>query len=408
MRIAALITQYPPNVTAGLGRYAQVLFPLLARTEEMSVHTMNTGRLRIWERRDGLEVHRPTSWVLRLATRKHSINRETRSGFFAFALGVIETNLRCLPALWVAKRRGQIDLVCAHDSTNFIAMAFVEHVLRVPLVFHVHTTEFGLAPVRSISDPLSLFLRMEKHLARHSRLVVAPTPETAQVLRDNGWGDTDHVRHVVHGSGYAGQERQVDAQRCRRLRAKLGIDPDAPLLVFVGRLHKQKGILPLIRALRVVADRVPDVRLVVVGEGNQDAVRGLVSDLGLGDHVILTGFVDQERLADHYAMADLCVFPSIYEPFGLVAVEAMALARPCVLGSGFSEVFFRTPEQGTPTALRVDESDPESFGDTLVAWLQDAEGARRVGEAGCDWAREQFSWQRACAQTLELYREVLG
>ncbi len=407
MKIWIIITQYPPNITAGLGRYAQVMFPAIAASEQVHVGTLNTGNLQRIEERDGLVVHRPVSWVLRLASRRGPINRETRFGFWVFVTAVIEMNLRLLPILWLAHRQDDIDLVAIHDTTNFITLGFVEKVLRRPTVLHVHTTEFGLAPVRSITDPLRLFPRLERHLARRAQLVIAPTPETARVLRDNGWGDREHVRHVVHGSGIVGREINADHSAGRALRHRLGIDEDAPVLVFVGRLHRQKGILPLVRAMRVVANLLPTARLVIVGEGNHDDVYDLTLRLDLEKHVLLTGFVDQEQLADHYLMADLCVFPSIFEPFGLVAVEAMTLGRPCVLGSGFSEVFFG-PDDEDPTAIRVNESDIQGFAETLVRWLMDRDQAERVGRSGCDWVATQFSWLRTCRDTVQLYRDVIA
>ena len=187
MNLAYVINQFPPNVTAGLGRYVEALHPHLTREHRLTVHTVNDGRLPACERHGRLTVHRPMGRVLRAVFRRRRLNRTRRADFALLAANVLVANLRNYRLLRAAHRRDPYDLVAVHDVTNVLAAYLCARRLRVPVVFHLHTTEYSLAPRRSVADPLNVGRALERWLGRAAARVIAPSPEVRELLVADGW-----------------------------------------------------------------------------------------------------------------------------------------------------------------------------------------------------------------------------
>lgn len=412
MRIAFVINQFPPNITAGLGRYAELIAPYLARNHRLAVLTLNDGRLPVHERSGGVTVYRPRGRILGAIARRRRLNRTRGVEFLLLALTVVVSNWRYFLLLRRLSPERRPDVVAVHDSTNFLCGLLCHYVLRLPVVFHVHTTEYGVAPQRSITDPLDLFAALERWLARISRRVVVATPEVREQLLDAGWDRTpiDVVRlggtyeRVVADPAFDREKLRVGAAD---LRARLGIAEGDPVLLFVGRIERQKGVYQLLEAMPRISAALPDLRLVIVGEGDEAGVGRIVAETGLDGRVLTSGgFVDGQALLEYYAMADACVFPSLFEPFGLVATEAMALARPVILGDGFSRVFLGDPAK--PAVRFVRAGDPGDIAAGVVEVMSDPRLRRALAERGERLVRETLSWSRAAEETLDVYADVLA
>ncbi|GAA3215181.1 glycosyltransferase family 4 protein [Actinocorallia longicatena] len=409
MRIAVLVNQYPPNVTAGLGRYAELITPHLARDHELTVFTLNDGGLPRYRRADGVGVFRPRLPLLGRITGRRRLNRTRGREFLLLTAGVLASNLHYVR--WLRRGR-RPDLVAVHDSTNFLAALLCHHLLRLPLVLHVHTTEYGVADERTVPDPLGLFAALERWLARVSRRVVVATPEVRDQLLAAGWTRTP-IDVVCLGGTYEevladpGFDRDALAGAAADLRERLGLTGGGPVLLFVGRIERQKGVYQLLDALPKIVAAHPGLRLVIVGEGDAEGVARIAAGHGVAENVLASGaFVGGPELRAHYAMADLCVFPSLFEPFGLVATEAMALGRPVVLGDGFSRIFEGDPDE--PAALYVRGSDPGDIADVLTRALADPGLRAELGARGERLVGERLSWARAAALTTEAYRAALA
>ncbi|MEU8121398.1 glycosyltransferase family 4 protein [Spirillospora sp. NPDC049024] len=398
LKIAYVVNQYPPNVTTGLGRYVELITPHLARGHRLAVFTLNAGRQPVHERHGSVTVHRPPGRILGAVSRRRRLNRTRRLDFLLLTANVVVSNWRYFLRLRRAAERP--DLVAVHDSTNFLCGLLCHHVLRLPVVFHVHTTEYGVAPRRTIADPLNAFAALERHLGRIARRVVVPTPEVRDQLAAAGW-DPARIEVVRLGGTFEPLVAGLDRERLRRragdLRARLGIPADAPVLLFVGRLERQKGVHELLEAVPRMTEAVPGLRLVLLGEGDEAAARAA------GDRVLTRGFVSGPALTEYYAMADACVFPSLFEPFGLVATESMALGRPTILGAGFSRIFAGDPAR--PAVRFVGGTGPADIADAVIDVMTDPEARRALGERGERFVREELSWTRAARETLALYEE---
>lgn len=407
MRIAFIVNQFPPNVTAGLGRYVELITPYLARGHELTVHTLNDGELPVDERVDGVTVHRPRLRALRARGRR--LNRTRRAEFLLLALRVMVSNVSYVLRL---RRSERPDLVAVHDSTNFLAGLLCHYLLRLPVVFHVHTTEYGVAAQRSINDPLNVFAALERRLAAISRRVVVATPEVREQLLAAGWRRTPIDVVPLGGTyervvGAPGFDREPLREGAAALRARLGLAEGDRVLLFVGRIERQKGVYQLLEAMRTAAAAVPGLRLVIVGEGDEVGVRRIVAATGLRGRVLTSGrFVEGRELLEFYELADACVFPSLFEPFGLVATESMALGRATVLGDGFSRIFLGE-DPARPAVRFVRAAEPADIARGVIEVMSDEKLRRALGERGERFVRERLSWARAAAETVEVYRAAL-
>ncbi|MFD2357167.1 glycosyltransferase [Nonomuraea ferruginea] len=133
----------------------------------------------------------------------------------------------------------------------------------------------------------------------------------------------------------------------------------------------------------------------------------MVADAGLEGRVLTSGgFVDVAALLEYYELADLCVFPSLFEPFGLVATEAMALARPTILGDGFSRIFLGDPAD--PAVRYARSADPGSIADAVIDLMADPVARRALADSGERFVRERLSWAGAAKETIAVYRSALA
>ncbi|MFJ2369551.1 glycosyltransferase family 4 protein [Microbacterium sp. NPDC087665] len=409
MRVAFVINQFPPYITSGLGRYAEHIHAPLAELVDLEVFSLNDGGLpRHSSTPQGTPVHRPVGRIFRRLL-DHDVNRTRRRDFVLLTAHVIVSNLRYVAQIAI-RREARPDIVAVHDSTNFVCALLLRLAFRVPLVFHVHTTEYGVASRKTIRDPLGLFAAIERTIARLSESVIVATPEVRAQLEEAGWpkGRTEVVplggtfeREVPTMAGDLAAARR----RAADLRLRLGISPATRMLLFVGRLEEQKGVIPLVRALPLVRTAIPDVIVVFLGQGDAAGVQKEARLLDVSDGIVhVGGFVEGEELMAYYQAADLCVFPSLFEPFGLVAAEAMSLGVPTILGDGFSRIFSGDPDASA--VRRVESRSSRSIAAAIIALLLDDEERQRLGAAGASLAAAAFSWPRAAARTAEIYREA--
>jgi len=193
------------------------------------------------------------------------------------------------------------------------------------------------------------------------------------------------------------------------LREELDLPADAPLACVVGRLTPWKGHQVLLRAWAQVIERLPEARLLVVGEvafwdaSYEQELRDLATALRVSDHVLWLGFRDD--VADLLRLSDLLVLPSVDEPFGRVIIEAMAAQRPVVAtaSGGVPEIV-----ADGETGLLVPPQEHEPLAEAVATVLQDGSLAARLGAAGRRRATERFDVRRVAAQVGALYADLLG
>ncbi|HEY8188551.1 MAG TPA: glycosyltransferase family 4 protein [Pyrinomonadaceae bacterium] len=186
------------------------------------------------------------------------------------------------------------------------------------------------------------------------------------------------------------------------------VEPAKPVVLYTGRIELNKGSLELLRSVNQVASRFPDVEYVMAG-GRHNSIddHSLASALGKNatrDHVRLLGHVPWQQLADSYRRASVFVMPSYYETFGISVIEAMAFGLPVVATNvgGLPEVV----EDGV-TGILVPPGNADALADAIVQLLRDPDLRARLGHAGRERVRSEFTIDRVVSQTLAVYESVI-
>jgi glycosyltransferase involved in cell wall biosynthesis len=187
-----------------------------------------------------------------------------------------------------------------------------------------------------------------------------------------------------------------------RFRSEFG-HPEEKLIFFVGRMVPEKGAHLLIEALPKVRQRVPEARLVIVGGGDQSALTQRAEELEVTRFVRFTGYVPDEVLLRLYRVIDVACYPSLYEPFGIVALEAMAAGVPVVVSDagGLPDVV-----QHNISGVVCPRGSSDALADAITGILRVPSRARQLADAGIRRARENFNWNRIAAQTQCVYQTV--
>lgn len=252
-------------------------------------------------------------------------------------------------------------------------------------------------------------LALEKQILERANCVVATSPQEVETLREL-ISPEGRVEVIPCGT---------DIERFHVIpkleaRSQLGLHPSAPIVLYVGRFDPRKGIDTLIRAIaQSETKHRPHFRLILAGGGDweqpesreQEEITQLVERLGLTPVTVFTGSLDHEVLPLYYTAADVCVIPSHYEPFGLVAIEAMACGTPVVASNVGGLKFTVVPEE---TGLLVPPQDSEAFAGAIDRILGDELWATKLRKQACERVTQNFSWTGSAIQLSDLYRRLLA
>ena len=204
---------------------------------------------------------------------------------------------------------------------------------------------------------------------------------------------------------------KVNKEATKKLREFYGISEDEKMIFYIGRLITIKGVDRLVMAMPSILKKVPKAKLVIVGLGDlQRYLVDLVTALGLRD-IVKTRYdwLSEEERILHLAACDVCVLPSLYEPFGIVCLEAMSMAKPVVVGaagvSGMRDIVIHFGQD--QCGYHVNPNDPEDIAWGTINVLEDANHAETLGRNGRKRVKEHYSWEMAAKNTLNVYEEIL-
>ncbi|WP_414571359.1 glycosyltransferase [Nostoc sp. CCY 9925] len=297
--------------------------------------------------------------------------------------------------------------------TNYWLSSWVGMELKKqqPLI-QVHTYHsLGAVKYRSIGDiPVIAAQRLavEKACLETVDCVVATSPQ-----------EQKHMRVLVSSKGNiemipCGTDIDKFGEIPRSVaREKLGIAPDAKIVLYVGRFDRRKGIETLVRAVAKSSFRdEPNFQLVIGGGSRpgqsdgieRDRIANIVTELGLENCTTFAGRLDDTILPFYYATADVCVVPSHYEPFGLVAIEAMASKTPVVASNVGGLQFTVVPEV---TGLLAPPKDEVAFAAAIDRIIADAAWRDQLGEAARQRTEIAFSWYSVAFRLTHLYTRLL-
>jgi glycogen(starch) synthase len=389
-RVLILSWEYPPIVEGGLARHVRKLSEQLVR-EGVEVHvlTRGGGRLAAEEDRHGVIVHR---------LREPEYPKDDLRAFVRW-VDAMNADMRAA-GRELADSLG-FDLVHSHDWLVAAAAQKLARRLDCPWLVTVHATEFGRHQGWVDKYPQSHIHGVERWMVRRADRVITCSHYMRDHVADVFGIPERRVTVIPNGIDPLDLEPMV--KDLSKLRARFA-SPDDRLVLLVGRLVYEKGFQLALDALPGLIERLGNVRFLVAGSGTHEAeLKRQAKRLGLTRHGTFLGWIEDATLHALYRIADLCVVPSLYEPFGLVALEAMASGCPCIVADtgGLREVVPGDERVG----LRFRAQDPKSLARMVEKLLtDDTLRDRLVAEASEHVLL--FDWADVARRTAEIYGEL--
>jgi glycogen(starch) synthase len=412
MRIGFFVYEYPPALVGGLGTYAEYLTQeFLDIGHDVSVFTLNRGGLKTREILKGVEVHRPLiadasnifPFFVVDDLKKWGTNIKLFNDIFIYNILSATKFINGL----IKKEGYKFDVVCVHDWLSSIAGLVIKNETKIPVVFHVHSTEWG----RSGGQGSEVVSHLEGAMAQNANKIITVSYAMQKDLVQHGW-PLSKVSPVWNGVDAARYDpHRVKKEDVLAIRARYGIPENWNMLLFVGRLSWVKGVRNILMGLPSVLKEYPNTKLVILGKGEEQSDIETTADrLGIRDNVVYRfDFVPENERILYYAASDVCVFPSSYEPFGIVSLEAMAMEKPVVVGArgvvGFRE---QVISSGTDqNGIHVNGEDPADIAWGIKEVLKNPEKARNWGENGRKRVLDIFTWRKVADETLKVYESIM-
>ena len=279
----------------------------------------------------------------------------------------------------VAKAEGKFDFIHAHDWLTMEAATILREELGIPMVLTIHSTEYDRS---GGIFPNQWFIDIEKKGMEKADRIIAVSHFTKRVIVEKYGINPDKIS-VVHNAVYPIAEGKKQE-----------------IVLFLGRLTIQKGAEFFLKAARKVLDYEPDVCFVVAGEG--DMLPKLIDqavDLGISSRVIFTGRLTEDEVKHIYGISSVYVMPSVSEPFGITALEAISAGTPTIASktSGVCETF--------NNCLKVDFWDSDEIASKIISFLR-YESLRKTLTENGKQEIELFTWDNVAEKTLDVYNGI--
>lgn len=414
MKMAVLVYEYPPKIVGGLGTYAaEITRKFVLMDNDVTVFTMNddAGSLPTREIWRGIEIHRPQHIDISdsLPDVIAEDIRKWGRGIHMFSKILVYNYLSASKLVneLIRKEGIKYDIVIAHDWLSAIGGMTAKREIGLPFAFHVHSTEKG----RTLGNGSEVVSNIELHAAMTADLIVTVSYAMKDELTKLGF-PKDKIQVSYNGVDVQKYDPEVvNTGQIQKIRAFYGIKDNEFMILFVGRLVGVKGVDKLIMAMPHILQKVPNAKLVVVGVGDlQEYLTNLVKAMRLNEVVKFRfEFVPEEERILHYAACDTAVFPSFYEPFGIVVLEAMSMEKPVVVGgagvSGMREIVI--PHGEEQCGYHVDPNNPADIAWGITSALENRDKIRWLGKNGRKRVLSEFTWDKIAEKTLDIYEQFM-
>ncbi|MET8232182.1 glycosyltransferase family 4 protein [Micromonospora sp. NPDC005298] len=387
LRVLMLSWEYPPVLVGGLGRHVHALSVALAAAgHEVTVVTRHTDGAPLEEYADGVRILRAPEDPVTFPLATSSLLAWT----MAFNHTLTRTALRATEA-------GSYDVIHAHDwLVAHTAITLAQH-LDLPLVTTIHATEAGRHQGWLPEEMNRTIHGVEHWLSGSSTRVITCSGymrDQVTTLFDIPGTQVDVVPNGVDDRAWRARPRAVASARAR-------FAGSGPLVGYAGRLVYEKGVQHLVHAVPRLREQHPGLRVLIAGDGPYRAeLETQARRLSLSSTVRFTGFLDSTQLPAVLGATDATVVPSLYEPFGMVALEAAAAGAPLAVArtGGLAEIV----EPGV-TGVTFPHSDPDALAGAVGQLLGDEVFARRLARRARTMVGERYGWATIAARTAASY-----
>ncbi len=385
--VLILTWEYPPLIEGGLARHVRKLSEgLVGQGVEVHVLTRGGEESPLEEEVGGVSIHRV-------------IEPGRPSELAEFVAWIERMNLDMLAAGVELGDRFDFEVVHGHDWLVANACDHLARRFDASLVATIHATEYGRHQGWVDKHPQSHIHGVERWFINRADRVIACSHYMREQIVDIFAVEESKVEVIPNGID-PGDLLAPDPAELIRLRGEFAA-PEEKLVLLVGRLVYEKGIQVALEAMPTLIERVPGTRFLVAGSGtHEQQLRDQVVELGLTEHGTFLGWIGDDVLHSLYRIADVCVVPSLYEPFGLVALEAMASNCPCIVADtgGLREV---VPGDGD-VGLRFTARDPAALATVTERLLTDPVLRDRLVAQAYEHLR-LFDWVDVAEKTAAIY-----
>ncbi|MBD2343099.1 glycosyltransferase family 4 protein [Anabaena subtropica] len=387
MKILVLSWEFPPRIVGGIARHVAELYPELVKLgHEIHLITVEVGQASMYEVVEGIHVHRvPVSYS---------------NDFFHWVVNLNQSMGHHGGKL--ISEEGPFDLIHAHDWLVGDAAIALKHNFKIPLIATIHATEYGR--YNGIHNETQRYIHSKENLLAYNawRIIVCTNYMRQEVERalESPWNKIDVIYNGIRPEKKQHHE-DFHAQDFRRQFA----EDHEKIVYYVGRMTYEKGVPILLNAApKVLSQMGGYVKFVIVGGGNTDNLKRQAWDLGIWHKCYFTGFLSDEYLDKFQTVADCAVFPSLYEPFGIVALESFASRVPVVVSDtgGFPEVV-----QHTRTGVVTWVNNPDSLAWGILEVLKNPGYSQWLTDNAYKDLERRFSWPKLAQQTETIYQQVV-
>jgi glycosyltransferase involved in cell wall biosynthesis len=382
--------EFPPRIIGGISPHVHYLSKSLAKSGvKVYVVTCDFPGAPQHEVVDGVEVFRIDSY-------------KNPSPDFATWVYLMNVNMQKEAAALINGLGGNVDVIHAHDWLVATAAIGLKHVFRKPLFATIHSTETGRRNGIHF-DYERMIHETEAWLTYEAWKVICCSDYMISHVQWAFGLPPDKLVMVPNGVNYEVYSK-YRTEDLSQFRSKFAL-PEEKIVLFVGRLVYEKGVHVLVNAAPKVLGKV-NAKFIIVGNGYmKDQLSGLAKGMGLTHKVMFTGFIEDETLRRLQTCADVSVVPSLFEPFGIVAVEAMAAKSPVVVSDtgGLSEIV-----EHDVNGVKVYVSNPDSLAWGITKVLTDNSYANWLRTNAYKKIQEKYDWNKIAEQTKTIYNNVLS
>ncbi len=385
MKVLMLSWEYPPKSVGGLAQHVYDLTNALAENG-VDVHLITSGGAGApsFEQVNGIKVYRVEPY---------------RVSSPDFVTWVVQFNVALLErAIPLLVSNGEFQMLHAHDWLVAYAARAIKHAGRIPLVATIHATEYGRNHglhndvQRHISD-------IEWWLAYEAWRVICCSRYMEGEVGNVFQLPTDKIAVIPNGVDV--NNFRTGSREARRTDYAA---VDEKIVFYVGRLVREKGVQVLLDAAPEILAHHPQTKFVIAGKGPYlDSLIHQAAVLGIANRVYFTGYISDEVRNSLYSWADVAVFPSLYEPFGIVALEAMAARTPVIVADsgGLGEIV-KHGEDG----LKAYAGNSHSLAQNILAVLKQPQLGEKLRENAYKRVLNEFNWHIIACQTISVYQDV--
>ena len=387
MKILMLTWEYPPRIVGGIARVVNDLSKRLIKDgHEVHVITYKEGDAPYYENDKGVHVYRVDNYM---------INPNN------FIDWIMQLNFNMVAkANELIVKEGNFDVIHAHDWLVAYAAKTLKNSYGTPLVSTIHATEAGRNS--GIHDEVQRYVNDTEWLL---------TYESSEVIVNSNFMKNDLQRlfglpyekinvipNGINTTAYTGVEKDYDFRR------QYAMDNEK-IILFMGRLVYEKGVQHLISAMPKILDGYHDAKLIIAGKGGmENELKAQVERMGLGEKVYFTGYLNARQVSKMYRCADISVFPSTYEPFGIVALEAMLAGVPTVVSDvgGLNEIVSHGID-----GMKSYAGNPNSLADSILELLFNPELCDNIVKRAKLKVKNEYNWAKIAQDTHFTYQKAI-